>query len=131
MFCDELKMLRKQKGVTQKEVANATGINLRTLQNYEMGKCYPRKQEYTKRLAAYFNVPIERLISNEDYYIMVAGEKGGPVAERELASIIKEMRALFSGGTLSEPDKDYVLKSINEVYWDSKDKARKKYGRHE
>ena len=33
----ELKQARKDKGMTQKELAEATGINLRTLQHYEQG----------------------------------------------------------------------------------------------
>ena len=36
-YSTELKQVRKDKGMTQKELAEASGINLRTLQHYEQG----------------------------------------------------------------------------------------------
>ena len=36
-YTTELKQVRKDKGLTQKELAEATGLSLRTLQHYEQG----------------------------------------------------------------------------------------------
>lgn len=126
-FSDNLKYLRIQKGATQKEVAEAVGITIRTLQNYEMGSCYPRREEIAAKLAEYFEVPLTALLSPEDYYIIDASKRGGTKAERELSAILSELTALFSGGKLSEADKDLVMKTMNEIYWDSKEKAKEKY----
>ena len=38
LFGEKVKLLRKEKGLTQTELAEAVGVTLRTVQNYE-GKC--------------------------------------------------------------------------------------------
>ena len=59
-FCEKLKKLRKEKGLTQKELANITGISLRSIQNYESGKLYPQQRDVYRRLS-------EVLECSEDY----------------------------------------------------------------
>ena len=45
--------LRKLKGLTQSELAKIVGVNLRTLQNYELGVCLPKSPVTLNRIAAY------------------------------------------------------------------------------
>lgn len=129
-FSENLRFLREKKGLTQREVADAVDINLRTLQNYELGKCFPRKEAVAKKLADYFNVPLSHLMSPGDYYVLDAGKNGGSRAEREMSQILNELSALFAGGKLTPEDEELVMKTLVEIYWDSKERAKEKYGKN-
>lgn len=45
----------------------------------------------------------------------------GDVGKREADRIVSEVRGLFSGGKLSEADRDGLMKTLQEVYWETKD----------
>lgn len=123
MFSKRLKALRQMSGLTQKELADEIGLNLRTIQNYELGLSMPRSKSTVKRISEYFQVPVSSLFEPEDFYVMDAEEKGGKKAGSEMRILLSDMSALFAGGTLSEEDKDMVMKTINDLYW-GKNKPR-------
>jgi transcriptional regulator with XRE-family HTH domain len=64
-FPEKLKKLRKDKGITQEELANAIFVSRTLVSKYENGSVYPTK-ENVQKLALYFNVPISSLIDKED-----------------------------------------------------------------
>ena len=41
--------------------------------------------------------------------------------------LIDGMSGLFAGGTLSEQDKDAVMKALQDIYWESKARNVEKY----
>lgn len=55
-----LRMQRFQKNMTQNEVAEATGINIRKLSYYECNKTNPSLEDLEK-LAKFYGVPIEKI----------------------------------------------------------------------
>lgn len=57
----DLKALRKERGMTQEELANAVNIHRVTIAKYESGKVSPTLESAAK-LAKALGVPIERLI---------------------------------------------------------------------
>ena len=70
MFAKRLKDLRKQKGLTQEELAKAIGIPRSTLANYESGAAKP-KFEVAEAFADFFNVSLDSLITQkqiDDYF---------------------------------------------------------------
>ena len=75
MFAQTLKELRNAQNLTQSELAKAIGVNLRTLQNYELGVCLPKSPLTLNRIAAYFNVPLQSLVKSDDFYRLLASEK--------------------------------------------------------
>lgn len=119
MFAEKMKQLRNRKGATQQEVANALGITLRTVQNYEMGASLPKKRETIKNIAAYYSVPVSALLSEEDYYIYEAEQRGGEEDARHLYTLLADMSALFAGGRVSEEDRNTVMKTLTDLYWES------------
>ncbi|MDH8063543.1 helix-turn-helix transcriptional regulator [Lactococcus lactis subsp. lactis] len=64
MFKDNLKLLRKKKALTQKEVAEQLGMTQQNYQKWESGKSSP-SGETLERLAEYFGVSIDFLLSGE------------------------------------------------------------------
>ena len=60
-----IKNLREDRDLRQIDVANATGIDQRTLSNYETGKTYPDAPSII-RLAEYFGVSCDYLLGVTD-----------------------------------------------------------------
>ncbi len=65
IIMDNLLILRNQKGITQKDMADFLGISRQAYANYETGN---REPDLTtlKRIAEYFNVTVEYLLGNSE-----------------------------------------------------------------
>ncbi|MGI6160952.1 MAG: glutamine synthetase III [Christensenellales bacterium] len=65
MLGDNLRMLRKQAGISQQEIAAEMGVSASTIGMYEQNR---RKPDYDtlSRLADYFNVSMETLVSGDN-----------------------------------------------------------------
>ncbi len=107
-FSERLKKLRKEKGYTQKELADAVGITPRTLINYENGRCYPKQTELYLTLASLFDVPVSYLMCEEK-------------EEDEVEALLSRAGSLFAGGTLSPEDREKVLLAITDMYEKAKE----------
>ena len=68
ILCKRLKELRKEKGLTQKNVADYLGINMRTYQYYEGkdDKAHRPDLETLVILADYFDVTLDYLVGRSD-----------------------------------------------------------------
>lgn len=58
---NRIKDLREDRDMRQSDLAEATGIDQRTISNYETGKTYPDAYSLIK-LADFFNVSIDYLV---------------------------------------------------------------------
>ncbi len=63
-FSEVLKALRKEKGISQQELANIVGIKLSSIGMYEIGARMP-SYEVLDRLAEYFNVDVSTLLGRK------------------------------------------------------------------
>lgn len=52
-FGEKLRVLRKEKGLTQAELAKLAGVGLKTITNYEKGSTYPQNREVYGILAGF------------------------------------------------------------------------------
>jgi Predicted transcriptional regulators len=126
-FAQRLRSLREQKGYTQAELAEATGVTPRTLQYYESGKRYPNSLAIAVKLADLLGTTSEHLLGEEGGLILDAQNRGGVTAGRELRKLVEGMSALFAGGELTDEDRDAAMRALTQAYWIAKDDA-KKYG---
>lgn len=124
-FGEKLRTLRQSKKLTQAELAASLRLTSRTLINYEQGKCLPKQTEVLARIATLFDVSVDYLMSDDDVYVKEAQEKGGPKAAEEVRRLLDDVSGLFAGGRLSDEDRDYVMRAINDLYWESREKASK------
>lgn len=60
---DNIKKIRKEKNMTQKQLAEKAGLSIATIQGYEQGK-YKPKTEQLKRLAKVLDVSVSDLSPN-------------------------------------------------------------------
>ena len=64
-FGEKLRRARKEKGLTQAELANQAGLGLRTIIAYEKGETYPQKRSTYQTLADILGVQADDLHNEE------------------------------------------------------------------
>jgi len=69
-FGENLKNLRKQKGITQQHVANAINTSRSCISNYESGNRQP-DNETIKLLADYFDVSVDYLFGRSEVKTLI------------------------------------------------------------
>ena len=126
VFAERLKELRMRAGISQERLAREIDVSLRTVGKYELGHCWP-SSELLPRIAKYFGVTIDSLLSNQDEYLAEAYKKGGTKGMKDVSLLVEEVSGMFAGGSLSEDDKDAAMKAIMNAYWFAKEENRKKY----
>lgn len=126
-FGEKFKALREEKGLTQKEVAKDLGLNFRMISRYENNVSFPRTREAYRKIAKYFEVDVDYLLTENDSFVMRASEQYGARGMKQAQELIDGMSGLFAGGTLTEQDKDAVMKALQDIYWESKARNAKKY----
>ena len=115
-FNEKLRLLRKNAGLTQRQVADAVGVTYRTYQNYEAGASMPAG-DTASRLAAALGVGTDTLFGT-------ASASAPEAPDRALRALLAEMQALFAGGALREEDKKYVLDALTEAYFRTKQQGK-------
>lgn len=118
-FNEKIRLLRKDAGLTQRQVAAAIGVTDRTYQNYEAGASRP-SGGVASRLAAALGVSTDTLFG-------VPAAKTPEAPDRDLCALLDEMQALFAGGRLREEDKKYVLDALTEAYFRSKARGKEDF----
>ena len=126
-FSEKFKALREEKGLTQKDVAAALELNARMITRYENGVSYPRTREAYRKIADFFEVDVNYLLTEDDSFVLHASEQYGKRGMKQAQELIDGMSGLFAGGTLSEQDKDAVMKALQDIYWESKARNAQKY----
>lgn len=64
-FNEKLQELRKQKGITQEELANALFVSRTAVSKWESGRGYP-SIESLKQISKFFSVTVDELLSGEE-----------------------------------------------------------------
>lgn len=86
-FNEKLQQLRKDRGITQEELAQSLYVSRTAVSKWESGRGYP-SIDSLKQIAEYFSVTVDDLLS---------GDKIISLAERENKSRIKNICDLFIG----------------------------------
>ena len=124
-FAEKLRTLRAQKKVSQKAAAEGGGVSLRAYTSYEQEGRHPRNRDVYRRLAEYFGVEVNYLLTEDEDFVIRAGEQYGGQGRRQAEALVAEISGLFAGGTLAEEDQDEMMKAIMDAYWIAKKKYRK------
>ena len=126
-FAEKLKAARLEKGYTQKQLAEISHVALRTIVSYEKGDSYPRKRETYAELAKALDVEKNYLLTEDEEFVVNAAEQYGTNGAAQAQAVINGFSGLCAGGTLSENDKDAVMKALQDIYWESKARNVQKY----
>ena len=101
-FCEKLQELRKSRGLTQEELAEALYVSRTAVSKWESGRGYP-SIDSLKELSSYFSVTIDDLLS---------GEKLISIAQKENRSSLRKLCDTLVGVT----DLFAILLSVLPLY---------------
>ncbi|MBQ3393023.1 MAG: helix-turn-helix transcriptional regulator [Lachnospiraceae bacterium] len=117
-FSQKVREARRQAGMTQRQLAEACGISLRTLTNYETGRSFPRSEEQLRRLAQALGIEESYLRAGEDISAL-KWSKDSPCAKRA-QGLIEDFTDLMYDDMCGEYEKDVLLCALQKIYWEAK-----------
>lgn len=123
-FGEKLKLKRNELKLSQQALADKSGLSLRSIQNYESGQRHPANISIVKVLANVLGTSYEYLLDDKSQYVIEAAMRGGEQAALDVDRLLSDIQGVFAGGMISQEDKDKVIRAINEIYWESKEKAK-------
>lgn len=123
-FCERLKKIREEKGLTQAQLSELAGISSRMIQKYECGTSRPRF-DAAEKLASALGIPVSGLLGEGGTLVARAAEMYGPRGARQARQLTDEVTGLFAGGEMADEDMDAMMKAISDAYWIAKEKNRK------
>ena len=126
-FKDKLKQERKRLKLTHEQLAKELGITSRTISNYENGKSHPQDRSVYIKLANFFKVDVNYLLTEDEEFLTAAAERYGKKGQTQASEILAQTAALFAGGELSEKDQLAFQLDMQALFFESKEIARKKY----
>ena len=125
-LAEKLKNARAAKHMSQRELAEAADMSLRTIQNYELGARMPKKRDTYTRLAAALGIDEKVLLDENADFVLRAGERYGSRGARQAWDLVADFKGLCAGGEMEEEDMDAIMQALQEAYWDAK-KSNRKY----
>ena len=123
-LAEKLRIARTNKNMLQRELAEATGLGVRTIQNYELGVRVPRKRDTYTKLAKALGISEEVLLDEQASFVVEATERFGEKGCKEATDLASNLRAMYAGGEIDDDDLDAVMRAVQEAYWEIKDKIR-------
>lgn len=137
-FSEKVRDARAALGLSQPQVAQMTGVSVRSVLAYEKGEKRPRQGTMLK-LAKALRVSVKFLTCDDcdnpvediekDGYIEKARERYGAQGAKDVNGLLKENAALFAGGELSQEQKDAFFEAVMKAYITCKEAAREKFGK--
>lgn len=97
---DKLKMLRKAKGMTQQEVADAVDMSRAALGGYEIGRRQPRLADLQK-IADFYGVGL-------DYF--------GIASTDDVFDLLARAKDVFASDEISKEKKEDLYKELMRLY---------------
>lgn len=124
-FNEKLDILLSRRNLKRVEFADKVGITYRAFAYYMSDTRKPRKG-VLERIARELKVTPEFLLddsaelelSREERFIKSISDSGKSTAEAE--KFLSQSRGLFAGNTLSDEDKQHLMKCLTEIYEDSR-----------
>lgn len=123
-FEDRLKQYRENKGWTQAELGEKSGISSRMIQRYEAGTSRPR-WDAAEKIANALEVPVSDLLGQSGMLVAEAADKGGAKSAREMSKLVEEVVGMFAGGSLPKEDRDAYMAAISKAYFESNEENKK------
>ena len=124
-FNEKIRNARMAKGWTQKDLAQATGMALRTIQKYELGARLPKKRDTYRALAKALDINEDVLLDDNASFVLRANERYGSRGARQAWDMVADIAAMWSGGEMDEEDMDSIMQAMQEAYWEAKKNNRK------
>ncbi len=124
-FSEKIRNARIARNMSQNDLARATGISLRTIQNYELGARMPKKRDTYTQLAKALGISEEVLLDENAAFVLRASEQYGSRGARQALDMVSDIAAMWAGGEMEEEDMDIIMQAMQDAYWEAKKNNRK------
>lgn len=121
-FGEKVLSARKQLGLSRDALSEMTGLSKRTIAYYELDGKLPKQRSSVEALAKALRTTPETLLDDSAEFVLKAGDAYGEQGQREAQKLVKQIRSLYTGGTLNEQDIDSMMLAIQDAYWVAKKK---------
>ena len=101
-FAEKIRQLRKEKGLSQTQLAQAVGVSLRTVRGWEIEGRNPKQRDIYSQLANVLGCDVSYLMTEKEDFITDAGASYGIRGAKKAAQIVEEVNALFAGREMDE-----------------------------
>lgn len=126
---EKLEYLLTRKRISKTEFAKSVGITYRAFNYYITENRRPRK-DILKRMADELGVTAEFLsddnadleLSADERFIKTLLDSGKTSAGA--IKFLEESKGLFAGNSISDEDKEFLIRTLNEIYLDSRKKGK-------
>ena len=125
-FAEKLRLLRKDRRITQAAMATLLGVSPRAYQNYEEGKTLPKDSSLYQKLASFFDVSVDYLINDSDPLAVEPEDRYGSRGRIQAQRILEAAEALYAGGQLSEEDEEAFYQHMQRIYARAKQRKASK-----
>ena len=130
-FSEKVKVLRKRKGLSQEAFGELIGVKIRSVAYYESDGRYP-EDAVLEKMAEVLNITVDFLKDDtqpvahtkKECFIMEAKSKYGSKGAAEAKKTIEKVKGLMAGGDLDDTSKDAFFEVMQEIYFDSKERAK-------
>ena len=124
-FGEKVRKARLAAHFSQQQLADQTGISLRTIQNYESGERMPKQREYYRLLADALHMDESVLADDQADFILQDDEPCDTRGSEQAQRLVAEITGLYAGGELMDEDMDAMMEAIQEAYWLAKRRNRR------
>ena len=118
-FGEKVRKLRRERKLTQSELAAKIGVSGRSVASYEAGISYPRYRETYDALAAVLGVDVNDLRREDEELPEDVSQWFGSPGQRRAYAILAEVRLFFADEEISFVDKLALLTEIQLLFLDS------------
>lgn len=123
-FGEKVRSLRKEKKMSQQELASMVGVSYRTIRSWEVEGRFPKQNVLYQKLADALQCDVSYLMSENEAFITEASEQFGNRGARQAQQILEQAAAMFAGGSLTDEDKIAFMDEIQSLYLIPKDVQR-------
>ena len=116
-FSNKLKALRIERNLTQEDLAQKSGMSVKTISRYESGETLPRSRKFYDKLALALDVSYEDLVPAEIDFVLDLKDRFGLSGEKDAQEMVQGVIGLMAGGSLPDQDKKAILDAIQEAYY--------------